>query len=192
MVWVVIGCHSEGVDAPVDDKAARRLFVGVRPPPSVVRSLSALPRPATPGVRWVDPTQWHLTLRFLPHAVPAHVAAALDRADLSSAVVTLGPHVTALGGHVIAIPADGLDDLAAVVVNVTRDLGPVDQRPFLGHLTLARTKTDSRCALVGQSFAASFVAAALELVASDTSGRGARHRTLASWPLVQPEDGTRR
>ena len=134
-------------------------------------------------MRWVDPAHWHLTLRFLPCAVPAQVASALDQADLPRAVVTLGPNVTALGGHVVAIPADGLDSLAAAVLGVTRDLGPVDRRRFLGHLTLARLKNGAECPLVGEPFAADFVAETVELVASDTGRGGTRHRTLATWPL---------
>jgi hypothetical protein len=35
-----------------------RLFVAVRPGPEVVALLSALDRPALPGVRWSTPEQW--------------------------------------------------------------------------------------------------------------------------------------
>ena len=35
-----------------------RLFVAVRPTPEVVAWLSALERPAVPGVRWSTPEQW--------------------------------------------------------------------------------------------------------------------------------------
>ncbi len=185
------GWHSEVMAMLIDDDTAQRLFIAVRPPPLVVRSLSALPRSPTPGVRWVDPIRWHLTLRFLPHAVPTQVESALDRADLASPFVTLGPNVVRLGDHVIAIPADGLDVLAAAVLGATRDLGPVDRRPYFGHLTLARTETGTDCELVGNRFAASFVAATVELVASETGDRGARHSTLASWPLTPPEAGIR-
>jgi hypothetical protein len=60
-----------------------RLFVAVRPGPEVVALLSALDRPALPGVRWSTPEQWLVKLRPLGHvrdrvvggavAVPDHV-----------------------------------------------------------------------------------------------------------------------
>ena len=44
-----------------------RLFVAVRPGPEVVALLSALDRPAPPGVRWSTPEQWLVKLRPLGH-----------------------------------------------------------------------------------------------------------------------------
>lgn len=169
-----------------DDEATQRLFVAVRPPPSARKVLSALPRPATRGVRWVDPEEWHLTLRFLPRAVPTHVIAALDRLDLPRVAVTLGPSVISFEDRVVVIPAHGLDGLAAAVLAATEDLGPVDQRPFRGHLTLARTNPQAECPVLGHPIAESFMATTVELVASDTTGNGPHHRTLRTWPLPTP------
>src|SRR5213592_498263 len=42
-----------------------RLFVAVWPTPEVVALLSALDRPALPGVRWSAPEQWLVKLRPL-------------------------------------------------------------------------------------------------------------------------------
>ena len=178
--------HSAGVPTLSNVDAEQRLFVSVRPPPSARRELSALPRPATPGVRWVDPEQWHLTLRFLPRAVPAQVIAELDRLDLPQAVVTLGPSVISFEDRVVVIPADGLDGLAAGVLAATRDLAPVDQRTFRGHLTMARTGTAAACPLLGHPISVSFTATTIELVASAGGGSRSAHHTLQTWQLSEP------
>src|SRR5437763_16098713 len=41
-----------------------RIFTGVELPAEVVQSLSAL-RGGLPGARWIDPENYHLTLRFI-------------------------------------------------------------------------------------------------------------------------------
>src|SRR5579883_2889544 len=41
-----------------------RLFTGLEIPPSVAQSL-ALMRGGLPGARWIDPENYHLTLRFI-------------------------------------------------------------------------------------------------------------------------------
>ena len=41
-----------------------RLFTGLEIPPPVVQSLSIM-RGGLPGARWIDPENYHLTLRFI-------------------------------------------------------------------------------------------------------------------------------
>src|ERR1700728_1508927 len=41
-----------------------RLFTGIEIPPSIGRSL-AMMRGGLPGARWIDPENYHLTLRFI-------------------------------------------------------------------------------------------------------------------------------
>ena len=41
-----------------------RLFTGVEVPPSIGQSL-AMMRGGLPGARWIDPENYHLTLRFI-------------------------------------------------------------------------------------------------------------------------------
>lgn len=144
----------------------------------------ALPRPVVPGVRWIEPDHWHMTLRFLPCAVPEQVASALDQAALAQADVSLGPSVVSCSDRVVMIPVSGLEDLAAAVLEVTEHLGPLDPRPFTGHLTLARTKNVAEPPLVGRQISESFRATTIELVMSNTGDYGPRHRTLRSWALA--------
>ena len=41
-----------------------RLFTGVEIPPEVAQALSTL-RGGLPGARWIDPENYHVTLRFI-------------------------------------------------------------------------------------------------------------------------------
>lgn len=126
-----------------------RLFVCVRPPDAildVVEEVVAGCRAGAPGgVRWVGRDKWHVTLHFLGEvADPAPVEAALAAAALSGVEVdaSLGPAVELLGRQVVAAPVRGLDAMAAVVRDAVGDLGDPgsrpEERPFRGHLTLAR------------------------------------------------------
>jgi 2'-5' RNA ligase len=80
---------------------------------------------------------------------------------------------------------DGLDALAGAVVDATSAIGrPPDDRPFRGHVTVARTKGRvARCPLVGQPVAAAWRATDFALVRSDLHPHGARYTTVATFGL---------
>ncbi len=100
-----------------------------------------MPRPDVPGVRWTVPERLHITLRFLGEADESAVGDALETLRLPAVTVTLGPRVERLGRAVLMIPAEGADGLAAAVTAATRHFGqPPPERPFTGHLTVARFK----------------------------------------------------
>lgn len=150
-----------------------RLFVAAWPPPAVVREVAALPRPDESGVRWAQPDQWHVTLRFLGEADEAVAAAALDRLAAEPATATVGPAVSRLGRTVLCLPVRGLDALAAAVAEATAGVGePPDPRPFRGHLTLARLGRRGSCRLAGHRLATSFVVSEVALVSSTAGPRG--------------------
>ena len=46
------------------DYAMPRLFTGVELPPDIGQALASL-RGGLPGARWIDPENYHLTLRFI-------------------------------------------------------------------------------------------------------------------------------
>jgi 2'-5' RNA ligase len=165
-----------------------RLFVAVRPPAEVRAELERLPREPQAGVRWVPPEQWHVTLRFLGRAEPEEVCAALAGVELPRATVVLGPRVSRLGRSVVALPASGLEELAAVVVAATARLGErPDPRPFHGHLTLARVKHRGACGVAGAGFRAVFEVGEVEVVSSVTDPAGAIHETLGVRSCGRPE-----
>ena len=118
-----------------------QLFVGVWPPPKVMKTLAEYPRPKVTDLRWSTPAQWLVKIRPLGH-VPDGVAAQLIetlRFELDGA-----PKVKVHFGQVtrkgwLHVPVEGLDDLGAVVFDVTEPLVPVTHpQPFLAELTLAR------------------------------------------------------
>jgi 2'-5' RNA ligase len=120
-----------------------RLFVAVWPPEDVLDALAALPRPSSPGLRWTNRDQWHVTLRFLGQVESVElVLPALARLDAVCCRAVLGPAVARFGHRVLHVPVNGLGPLAEAVTVVTREVGePPDPRPYQGHLTLARAQS---------------------------------------------------
>jgi len=169
-----------------------RLFVAVWPPDDVVDVLADLPRPDVAGVRWTTPGQWHVTLRFLGRVASddvEQVTGTFGRIDVGSAgpvSAEMGPATACLGRGILQVPVQGLDELARATVEATADVGqPPEDRPFHGHLTLARArgrKGDLR-RLRGAPLAARWKVAELTLVASTPHREGSRYEVVASLPL---------
>lgn len=164
-----------------------RLFIAAWPPAPVLDAMAGqLPMPPRPGVRWVPPENWHVTLRFLGEADVAHAVAALDRLEAGPAEAVVGPAVTLLGRSIACLPVAGLDDLAGAVRRATADVGqPPDPRGFDGHLTLARRRGRARLP-TGARFQARFEVSEVTLVGSDTLPTGAEYRVLHRRPLAPP------
>lgn len=174
-----------------------RLFVGVEPSTETVRILDRLPRPQGQQVRWLRPSQWHVTLRFLGRADPDEARKILTRWAAgggfgdspegwkwSSTTAVLGPVAEVLGDGVVMVPVAGLDDLAASVVAATAKLGEQpDSRPFVGHLTLCRFRKDPPPDLVGRAVVASFVVDEVTLFHSRSQPDGVVYEVLDRFPL---------
>lgn len=163
-----------------------RLFVAVWPPEEVLDLVAALPRPGVVGLRWTSRQQWHVTLRFLGRVDdPAPVAAALAEAAASVAgpvTAVLGPATDRFGQRVLHVPVEGLGPLAAAVIAATAGFGePPEDRPFSGHLTLARAraKVDLR-PLCGVPVSATWEVRSVALVRSDLHSKGARYTDIAT------------
>jgi 2'-5' RNA ligase len=167
-----------------------RLFLAVRPDDATFVALEALDRDPAPGVRWVPPEQWHITLRFWADVDPAAVIEAIDAGVsdddgrlFTAPTITLGPVVSRMGPSTVVLPAHGADQLARAVRELTVEIPPRESQPFQGHLTLARLRRRAACGVAGERFSATFIPSDLELVESELGPNGARHRVLASWPL---------
>lgn len=164
-----------------------RLFVAVWPPEEVLDRLEALERPESKGLRWTRRDQWHVTLRFLGVADPAPVVEALAGLDLPAADAVLGPAVDRFGRRILHVPVAGLGAVAAGVVQATAGLGqPPDDRPFHGHITLARVADRARVdlrPLTGTTVGAEWRVDAICLVESLLSPKGARYEVLERFPL---------
>ena len=129
-----------------------RLFTGVEIPSDVGQALGML-RGGLPGARWIDPQNYHLTLRFIGDVddVIAHeVASMLGR-------VKRGPFelymegLTSFGGRkpraVVAsvAPAQALLDAQAEQERLMQRIGlEPEGRKFTPHVTLARLRESSR------------------------------------------------
>jgi 2'-5' RNA ligase len=167
-----------------------RLSVAVRPPPEVVALLSALDRPALPGVRWSLPEQWLVKLRPLGQVDERVVPALRDalEAELDGApaiACRLGPLTRRLGGQWLGAPVHGLDELAAVVFEATQELVPVTHpQPFQADLVLARGRVPRD--LAGRPVAGSWTARSVALLADRSSPQAVRFQELASFPLEDP------
>jgi 2'-5' RNA ligase len=168
-----------------------RLFVAVRPPEGVLDAVAALARPERPGVRWTTRDQWHVTLRFLGELDdPDPLAAALAAAPLPAAEAAAGPRVAALGSGVVCLPVAGLEALAAAVGEASAGWGrPPEDRPFRGHLTLARVdrrqvrgRTRPRT-LAGEALTARFPVTDVRLVRSHLGRSGPRYEDILTRPL---------
>lgn len=161
-----------------------RRFVAVWPPAEVLDVVEALHRPVADGGRWTRRDQWHVTLRFLGDVAVEPVVEALSGVGAGPVVATLGPKVARLGRGVLHVPVSGLDELGAEVVERTASLGrPPDDRPFRGHLTLARLAGRPPKGVVGQPVSASFTVDAVHVVSSHLGGDAARYETDARIPL---------
>ncbi len=160
-----------------------RLFVAVWPPPEVVQELAALPRLDVPGLRWTPADHWHVTLRFLGSVEEQAARDAFGRIEAGAPEVRLGPETGRFGRRVLHVPVHGLEGVAAAVGAATARLGQSgDERPFHGHLTLARARdrrgVDLR-PLAGVPVSGSWLVEEVFLVASHLGGgRPARYEVV--------------
>ena len=128
-----------------------RLFTGVEIPPTIGQALSGL-RGGLPGARWIDPENYHLTLRFIGDVddVTAHeVASMLDRVKRGGFDLHLDG-LSSFGGRkpraVVAkvAPAQALLDAQAEHERLMQRIGlEPDGRKYVPHVTLARLRDSS-------------------------------------------------
>lgn len=125
-----------------------RLFAALEIPRDAALSLSFL-RGGLPSARWIEPENYHLTLRFfgdIDARTADELVAALDRVRRPSFQLTLHG-LDAFGSkkpHAIyarAEPLQPLELLAAEIDRIAKRLGlPADARRFTPHVTLARLR----------------------------------------------------
>ncbi|GEC14910.1 RNA 2',3'-cyclic phosphodiesterase [Nitrobacter winogradskyi] len=128
-----------------------RLFTGLEIPPEICRTLSGL-RGGLPGARWIDPENYHLTLRFIGDidGVAANeVASVLLRVNRKPFEVTLRG-LSSFGGRkpraVVASvePSGPLVELQAELERLMQRCGlGAEGRKFTPHVTLARLRDAS-------------------------------------------------
>lgn len=172
------------------------VFLAVWPDQATIELLSTLDRPERRGVRWTDPGHWHVTLAFLGDTDPRAAAAALDglgqdsgRQD-RSAQAAVGPVTRLLNRTVLVAPVAGLNELAVAAHSACRQAGlDLEDRPFRGHLTLARGRRPADLAgLAGEAVATRFAVTSVDLVAStpEPGGGPNRYDVLGRRALATP------
>ncbi len=177
-----------------------RLFAGLEVPSHVTNVLSML-RGGLAGARWVEPTDYHITLRFIGD-VGNRQAAEIDSllADVSRRPVAL--KVSGLGSFggdkphsVFAAvePSRALSELQGEVDRLVRACGvEADKRKFQPHVTLARLKGASSfdvadyLSLRGWFPPQTFTARRFVLYSSRDSVGGGPYMVEASYPLGAP------
>jgi 2'-5' RNA ligase len=177
-----------------------RLFTGLALPSEVSDHL-ARARGALEGARWIEPSDYHVTLRFLgdvaetlAEALHEGLATARTRPPLDLVVDGLGvfggDKPRALLATVAADPA--LTELQAEHERIARDAGAEpDTRRFTPHVTLARLNRKVRAPDVARYLAEAglfpprrFTATHVTLFSARASTGGGPYLVEAAYPLA--------
>ena len=128
-----------------------RLFIGLEIPENVGQTLSLL-RGGLPGARWIDPENYHLTLRFIGDIETrlAHeIVSMLDRVNRGPFDIKLDG-LSSFGGKkpraIVAsvAPSPCLLELQAELERLMRRVGlEPEGRKYTPHVTLARLRDTS-------------------------------------------------
>lgn len=174
-----------------------RLFIAIKPTgsvlPKLIRSVAAMKaEPWAKQVRWIDPDNIHLTLRFLGNSDPEIIddlSAALESRllfnsiDYEIAEISVFPSARKPSVIAALVPASReLTRLAEEVEEIVREFGyrPESKR-FRGHFTLGRCRGALPGKTVMQYLADPIIGTADEIIlyASDTRSSGAVYTALA-------------
>jgi 2'-5' RNA ligase len=175
-----------------------RLFTALEIPASVAMSLSLL-RGGLSGARWIDPENYHITLRFIgdiDNRTAEEVADALMRVDRPSFDLAL-QGLNAFGSRkphsliaCVKTPL-ALKDLQAEHEHILQRIGlERERRRFTPHVTLARLKNPSGpdlaayLALRGDFRTAPFPVGRFVLLSSRASRGGGPYVMEEAYPLA--------
>jgi RNA 2',3'-cyclic 3'-phosphodiesterase len=177
-----------------------RLFTGLEIPQSIARSL-AMMRGGLPGARWIDPENYHLTLRFIgdiDDALANEIAGMLGRVHRTTFELRIDG-LLSFGGRkpraVVAAIAQvaPLMELQSEHDRLLQRLGlEPEGRKYTPHVTLARLR-DSSSRQVADYLAArghyrtpSFEVSRFVLFSSRASVGGGPYLVEESYPLAEP------
>ncbi len=178
-----------------------RLFTGLEIPPRVAQSL-AIMRGGLPGARWIDPENYHLTLRFIGDidgGLARDIAGLLGRVQRAPFELRLDG-LSSFGGRkpravvAAAAPVAALMELQAEHERLLQRLGlEPEGRKYTPHVTLARLR-DSSSRQVAEYLTArahyrssSFEVSRFVLFSSRSSVGGGPYVVEAAYPLARME-----
>jgi 2'-5' RNA ligase len=174
-----------------------RLFTGVEIPPDVGQALASL-RGGLPGARWIDPENYHLTLRFIGDVddmIAGEVASMLGRVKRGAFELRMDG-LTSFGGRkpraVVATVA-GAQALVEVQAEHERLMQRIGLEPegrkYTPHVTLARLRDSSSRDVAeylsarGYFRTAAFQVSRFVLFSSRASTGGGPYIVVAAYPL---------
>jgi 2'-5' RNA ligase len=174
-----------------------RLFTALEIPPDIGASLTVL-RGGLPGARWIEPENYHITLRFIgdiDDALANDIASLLDGISRPPLDLRLDG-LTSFGGNkpraIVATvaPSRALTELQAEHESIMKRMRvPADGRKFTPHVTLARLRgTSARDVaeyLAAQPYwSAPFHVSQFVLLSSRASTGGGPYVAEATYPLA--------
>ncbi len=174
-----------------------RLFTGLEIPETVARQLELL-KGGVPGARWIEPADYHITLRFIgdiDDATALEIEERLSRIHYPPFTLRLNgldwfggrkPHSI----HALVEPSESLSRLQAAHERACQAAGlPPESRRFIPHVTIARCRGASLDAV--RSFVSArglFTAGPFEvrrfvLYSARPSRGGGPYLVERAWPL---------
>ncbi|WEK04235.1 MAG: RNA 2',3'-cyclic phosphodiesterase [Candidatus Devosia phytovorans] len=176
-----------------------RLFTGLEIPADVGFALS-LKRGGLTGARWIDPENYHITLRFIgdvDHQTANEVADSLDRLSHSLSFSVRLTHLGSFGGDKPRAlfagvePSEQLNRLQSAHERVLQRAGlPPEGRKFVPHVSLARLRNTGAFELAqflaesGRFEPLSFPIGRFVLFSSKDSVGGGPYVVEQSYPLA--------
>jgi 2'-5' RNA ligase len=175
-----------------------RLFTGIEIPPPIAQGLSML-RGGVPGARWIEPANYHMTLRYIGDidgATARDVLQILGGVRRRAFDLVLN-RLDQFGGRkpravfAGASPTPALTELQAEIERLLQRIGlPPEQRKYSPHVTLARLR-DSTAQQVAEYLASRgpfrtppFPVTRFVLYSSKASTGGGPYVIEAAYPLA--------
>ena len=182
-----------------------RLFVALAVLDEIRHNISSFIRElkeADPQVRWLDPQNFHITLKFIGRVPPENlsaIAGALAKVQIAHPVQMefrgLGFFPNARKPSLAWIGTEFSPNLPALAAAINNALAPLEitreEKPFTPHLTIARFKQTRLSpgllakieSLQDRSFG-TLTAREFHLVESTLKSTGAQYTTLRSFPFA--------
>ena len=177
-----------------------RLFVGIGFPPELKLRLSLL-RAGVPGAKWVDPGNFHLTLRFIGETgedIAADIDDALSRLRVRQFTLQIAGTGVFGGGdrpRSLWVGVERTSELVALRDKVEQALFraglPPEPRKFAPHVTLARLRNPpldqlrNYLAAHAQFRAEPLPVEGFSLIASFQTKAGSIYEEQADYPLLR-------
>ena len=175
-----------------------RLFAGLEIPQQAALALSMM-RGGLPGARWIDPENYHITLRFIgdiDDRLANEIDGLLDQVKRRPFEVRFG-EIASFGGRkprAVIVTVDPVAQLVELQADLERLLQRVGLEPegrkFTPHVTLARLRDSSSqqvaeyLSLRGPVFVTPFRVSRFVLFSSKASVGGGPYVVEAAYPLA--------